>query len=190
MSGRTAHQRLPRAIPILVMASALAFVAPSAHATFHAVNVSEVYTNANGSVQFVELQALTSLQTQMQHTRVVAYNADSTVTTLLFDFTTTINWSTNQHILLATAAFQDTAGFAPDFVIPSGLSFPSGRACLNRDPGEVGAVVVDGVAYGSYTGANTGYGTPAAALPTNGSYSLTRVVFGINIRNNSTDWAV
>jgi hypothetical protein len=121
---------------------------------------------------------------------VVAYNADSTVITLLFDFTTVINWNANDHLLLATTTFQDTAGFAPDFVIPNNVFFPSGRVGFNRDPGVAGAVHVDAVAYGNYTGPNTGYGTPAAALPTNAFQSLTRVVFGITNRNNATDWTV
>lgn len=190
MFQRTAPERRFRVPLFLAALLAASFSAFPAYGSFHAVNVSEVYTNADGSVQFIELQCLAAGQTQMQNTRVVVWNADSTVSAILFDFTTTISWVANQNMLLATASFQDTAGFAPDFVIPNGIFFPDGRVGLNRDPGVPGAIVVDGVAYGAYTGANTGYGTPAAALPADAFQSLKRIVFGISGRNNSNDWVV
>jgi hypothetical protein len=181
-----------RSVALLAtVAAAIAFaLAAPADAAFHIINVSEVYTNAQGDVQFIELKALSNFQTQLQSTRVVAYNADSTVQNVVLDFTAVFAaLDNNETVLLATAAFQDTAGFAPDFVIPDSLIFvPNGRIGFNRDPAVPGAVVIDGVAYGAYTGANVGYGTPASALPTNGDHSLTRVVFGISNRNNSTDW--
>ena len=180
----------PRILIFFAALLAVLLAVPQAQASFHLVDVSEVYTNAQGNVQFVELKALFDAQTQVQNARVVAYNADSTMIVLLKDFTAVYNWTANQNMLLATAAFQDTAGFAPDFVIPNNVFFPDGRIGFDRDPAVVGAVVIDGVAYGNYTGANTGYGSPAAALPSDGAFSLTRVILGTSGRNNATDWAV
>ncbi len=181
----------PRTLFLFAAPVLAAFLtAPRAHASFHFVNVSEVYTNGDGSVQYVELKVLGAGQTLLASARLVATNADSTQIDILKDFTASYNWTTNQTMLLATAAFQDTAGFAPDFVIPNDVFFPDGRVGFNRDPAVLGAVVIDGVAYGNYTGANTGYGTPAAALPTDATFSLTRITFGLSNRNNSTDWGI
>ncbi len=193
MSQGIASPRPRRAavfIAFLVALLPASLAAPRADASFHLVNVSEVYTNGDGSVQYVELKALAAGQTVLGSTRLVAYNADSTQIDILKDFTANYSWTTNQTMLLATAAFQDTAGFAPDFVIPNGVFFPDGRVGFNRDPASPGAVVIDGVAYGNYTGANTGYGTPASALPTDGTFSLTRIVFATFNRNNSADWGI
>ncbi len=171
----------------LGVAVAFSLSPATAWASFHAINVSEVYTNPQGNVQYVELKALGAGQTQLQFTRLVAWNADSTSQVLLFDFTVSFPaLDFNETILLATAAFQDTAGFAPDFVIPDSVFVPDGRIGFNRDSGS--PVLVDGVAYGAYTGANVGFGTPAQALPTNGTLSLTRTISGLANRNNSIDW--
>lgn len=178
-----------RVLAFLAALSATAIATPPADATFHLVNVGEVYTNPQGDVQFVELKSLFAGQTQMQNGRVVSHNADSTVVVILKDFVATYAWTEGQTMLLATAAFQDSAGFPPDFVIPNNVVFPSGRICFDRDP-PLTPVHVDAVAYGNYTASNTGFGTPAPALPSDGAFSMTRVIFGTVGQNNATNWAV
>lgn len=159
-------------------------------ATFHFNDVSEVYTNADGSIQYVELISRASNQTMLGPTHVEALNADGLQTTVVFNFTVTFSGPLNNGdtLLIATPGFQAMAGFAPDFVMASGslISFPDGRVIFDRDG--VGSPV-DSIAYGDYTGSNSGFGSPAAALPFDGIHSLTRVASSFPL-NNAVDFAV
>ena len=158
---------------------------------FHIVIVNEVYSNADGTKQYVELRAKANLETALNVGRVTARNADGTVTSVVFDFTAAFAWSNNETLLLATAAMAGELPTPPDFIIPDGsVPFPSGRIVWEQDPPTT--FIVDAVAYGSYTGSNTGYGTPASALPTNGCQALHNVanIAPPGIRNNSTNWGV
>jgi len=177
----------PGLIPLLTVAFA-AVLSPTARADFHLIVVNEIYTNADGSIQYVELIARAALQTNLGPTHVEALNAEGTVTTVVFDFTASFPALGNgETVLIATPDFQTVAGFAPDFVMPAGslISFPSGRVIFDRDVG----LLVDAVAYGDYTGSNTGFGTPAAAMPCDGVLSLTRVATG-PLPDNAVDFAV
>src|SRR5206468_552161 len=105
---------------------------------------------------------------------------------LVFDFTASYSQlNNNETILIATKKFKDVAGFAPDFEMPDNslIFFPDGRVVYRQDTG----TIIDAVAYGNYTGDNTGFGTPAAALPCDGVMSLTRTGTGTD---NSKNWAV
>ncbi len=156
--------------------------------TFHIIQVSEVFSNADGTVQFIELKALSAFQTQLQFARVNARNADGTVLTLVKDFTATFPaLDNNETILLATSGAATALGFAPDFIIPNG-SVPLHNGRIEFDDDING--VIDGVAYGNYTGNMTGYGSPAPPLPCDGFQSLTRLTFSLLTKNNSTDFTV
>lgn len=156
--------------------------------TFHLIMVSEVFTNSDGTLQFVELQAIANFQTNLAPTRVNAKNASGASTNLVFDFTSSFPaLDNNETILLATQGVADILGFTPDFIIPSGtISLHNGRIEFGTDLGGV----VDAVAYGNYTGSNTGFGLPAAPLPCDGFLSLTRVTFNDLTRNNAADFVV
>jgi len=165
-----------------------AVVLPAARADFHLIIVNEVYTNADGSIQYVELIARAALQTNLGPTHVEALNAEGTVTMMVFDFTASFPALGNgETVLIATPGFQAVAGFAPDFVMLAGslISYPSGRVIFDRDVG----LPVDAVAYGSYTGVNTNFGLPALALPCDGINSLTRVLTSPQ-PDNAVDFAV
>jgi hypothetical protein len=168
----------------LVLAAFAAGAAP-ALASFHLIRVNEVFSNSDGTLQYVELIAISDFQTFLSPTRVVAANADSSVANLVFDFVTSFPLLDNgETILLATAGFQAAAGFAPDFEIPDGRIFgTNGRVAFDQDFGPD----VDAVAYGTYSGPNTGFGSPAAPLPDDGFRSLTRVA---STGNNAVDFAV
>jgi hypothetical protein len=160
-------------------------IASPALASFHIIDIAEVYSNADGSVQFVELIAGFDFQTALAQTRIVAHNADGSVSTIVLDLSTNfLALDDGETVLIATASFQAVAGFAPDYIIPAcaRVSFPDGRVIFQND---AGTQRVDSVAFGAYTGVNTGFGTPAVALPADGVNSLTRVG---NSGNNSLDF--
>lgn len=151
------------------------------------IMVNEFYSNADGTKQFVELIALSTGQTNLAPTHLESINADGTDTTLIFDFTTSFpQLGNNETILLATAGVVAELGFNADHVIASNsLSIVDGKVVFDQDVG----AAVDAVAYGAYSGDNTGFGTPALPLPTNGIQSLTRIRYSFVTPNNSTDFA-
>lgn len=153
------------------------------------MDINEVYSNADGTVQYVEFIALAAGQTQLQLARVVARGPNGTPVTVVLDLTAPfLALGNDETFLIATEGFEAVAGFAPDFVIPNNslIPFPSGRITFESDP-TGGSLIFDGVAYGSYTGNNGTFGTPAAALPCNGRQSLTRISTS---NNNSLGFAI
>jgi hypothetical protein len=177
---------------LVFIAVVLGGLGPQAvRATFHAIDVNEVYTNADGSIQYVELISRLVAQTNLSPVRIVALNADGTQTTLLFDFTATFTSGTLNNgdtLLIATPGFEAVAGFAPDFVMSAGalISFPSGRVLFETDDA---FFIVDAVAYGDYLASNVGFGTATVALPCDGVHSLTRVSSSTPL-NNAVDFEV
>ena len=111
---------------IRIAGIAAALVAQPAAASFHLWEVSEVYTNADGSVQFVEffttfagqefllgreLQALTQGVPEM------TYTFPSNLPVGLGDSTA------GHHFLFASPGFQAVSGIAPDYEWTGALSF-------------------------------------------------------------------
>ncbi len=144
--------------------------------TFHIIDINEVYSNADGSKQFVELIAGSAGQTNLGPTWVIALNANGTDTNVVFDFTTTFPaLGTGETLLLATQDLADDLGFQPDFVIPPNSLFLADGRVIFEDPPPT-PTFVDAIAYGAYSGSNTNYGLPAAALPSDGCHSLQRTV--------------
>jgi len=111
-------QRLLRCL----MFATLLVVAPASRATFHIMAIDELYSNADGSVQFMELIALADGQNQLSgHTVLTMGPGIPTV----FVFPTNIHsGSTNgRRILIATQGFAALGLVTPDYVVPNGF-FP------------------------------------------------------------------
>ncbi|MFN0057570.1 MAG: hypothetical protein ACKVX7_03860 [Planctomycetota bacterium] len=175
--------------------TAVALTTAPARAANHLIDINEVYTNADGSVQFVELLALSAFQTQLAPTRINTFDGAGAGPTLAFDFTAAFPALGNgETVLVATPGFQALFGIAPDFIMPANsISLTNGRVVFQIEApcGVIPNCEIDAVAYGSYTGATGMYGSPAAALPSSGTESLVRLVTAFcNCGNNATDWAV
>lgn len=125
-----------------------------ATAFFHNYNINELYSNTDGSLQFIELingnvngemfsagQLLTVTQGGASHSFTFPSNLPSSATA-------------NTTVLLATQSFADLAIVTPDFIIPAGFLFIDGGK-LN-----LGTAVFDSITY--------------AALPTGGNLSMNR----------------
>jgi hypothetical protein len=173
-------------LKILVIGALSASLALPAPVTFHLIDINEVYTNADGTLQYVELIANQNFQTNLAPVQITSLNADGAKETLVFDFTASFpGLGRNETLLLATQSFESVAGFPPDFVIPDGsILLVNGRVIYKQDSGSI----IDAVAYGAFTGSNSGFGNPAPALPGDGVNSLTRVRTS-NTKNNATDFA-
>src|SRR5690242_10623643 len=113
--------------------------APAAQASFHLWQIDEIYSNADGSVQFIELStafggeqfvaghAITATQGALTHTFTLPANLPSD--------------STNKKFLIATTGFAALGIVTPDYVVPNGFLFVPN--------GSVNWAGVDTVTYGA-----------------------------------------
>jgi RTX calcium-binding nonapeptide repeat (4 copies) len=98
---------------------------------FHLYRINELYSNASGTVQFIELtvgssngesfwsgQSITVTQGGVTHRFTFAQNLPSTATA-------------NTSVLLATQAFADLGLVTPNYIIPANFLFTSGGASVN-----------------------------------------------------------
>ncbi|NRF70176.1 calcium-binding protein [Aquincola sp. S2] len=120
---------------------------------FHLYDITELFSNANGSVQFIELrtgangesfwsgQTITVTQGASVHTFTFPGNLPSTQTA-------------NTSVLLATQGFANLGIVTPNFIIPDGFLFTGGSATVNFGGSS------DVVSY--------------ATLPTDGQHSIDR----------------
>jgi hypothetical protein len=143
--------------------------ASPALATFHSFDVEEIFSNLDGTVQFVELRETEGLNGQSQfQDKSLSSNATSLV------FPTDLSGSTTafRNILIATPGFALLPGaVTPDFTMPAGFIQISGdtislRLDLSTDPVDsltftAGQLPLDG------TLALLGSGTTAPNSPTN-----------------------
>jgi len=126
-----------------VMVAALG-LAPSAHAAHHLWSFSEMFSNASGSVQYMELTCPASDEQGVGPFTI-------TSNTHTFNFVTNLpsNATANTFILVATSGFGSLAGgVTPDYIIPANF-FATGGGTLNYASGvstwSYGAVPTDGV---------------------------------------------
>lgn len=156
-------------------------VAGSAQAGHHRWDFTEIFSNADGSVQYMELFSANSGEAALgPWTITVGSNTFTFVTNLPGD-------TANTWVLVATSNFGSLeGGIAPDYVIPPNF-FPTGGGTLNYASGadvwSYGAVPTDGV------NALRRDGSSAVNSPTNfagqsGSVNLVAAV------PSTTAWAI
>jgi len=130
---------------------AAALVAPAAHATFHTFQIQEIFSNADGTVQYVVLHEALGMNGQnflSDHT--LTATQGMTTQTYVFpmnlpggscDYYSCMAAPTaNRHVLIATAGFAALGLVAPDYIIPNGFVPLSGT---------INYAGVDQVTYGS-----------------------------------------
>jgi hypothetical protein len=110
----------------LILSTLISF---TARASFHLWTIEEVYSNADGSLQFIELFSNSSGQEFLiGHDITVRPGTGSNIT---FSFPTNSPAPTNsKSLLLATRDFQAVTGIEPDFIIPTGF-IPKGSTNLS-----------------------------------------------------------
>lgn len=144
-------------MPNKLLAAAAVFLAgfsltDCAFASFHLYRINELYSNADGSIQFIELtvgnfsgesfwagQRISASQGGASHSFTFPDNLPSTATA-------------NTSVLIATQGFANLGIMTPNFIVPAGFLFTGG--------GTVNFADVDSMTY--------------AALPTGSNLSLNR----------------
>jgi PEP-CTERM motif len=145
---------LLRVVVGLALLFSASLMAVSAQASYHLFYIQEIYSNQDGSVQFIELFTPADNQ-QFVH----AFSQSITSNSNTYPFPTDTPSPTSGHsILLATAGFGAIAGGAtPNYTIPAHFFNPAG----------------DTINYGSGFDIDTfGPATSIGPLPTDGSHSL------------------
>lgn len=104
-----------RHIPLAV--SLLAAGLGSAEASFHLFDIQEIYSNADGSVQFIELFTTQGNQ-QFLNGHTVRFEIGGVITNSV-NLSTQGSDSAGKTVLLATSNVGALYGITPDFVIPA-----------------------------------------------------------------------
>lgn len=118
-------------------------IAPAAQAAHHLWTISEAFSNASGTVQFVELACPAAGENNIG-----AFALTSNTHTLNFVTNLAATSTANTWVLAATTGFQSLpGGVTPDYIIPANF-FNTGGGTLNYagiDNWSYGAVPTDGV---------------------------------------------
>jgi hypothetical protein len=145
----------------LVIFAFLAGANPAVHAAFHLWNVKEVFSNADGSVQFVEM-----FDSSFGETAVSGFKLRSNSDGVIKEFTfpgSLVN-STPGHMLIATSGFGSlTGGVAPTF------TFDQSSTALTLPFFNPNATNITF----TFTGSNDTMTLTGASLPKDGIRSLT-----------------
>lgn len=137
-------------------------VSLNTHAAFHLWKINEIYSNADGTVQFIEFTTTFGNQ-QFVSGQTVTTQGTSTKT---FSFPGNLpSDSANKKFLMGTAAVAAASGVTPDFIIPNGF--------LSLGSGSVNFAGFDLVNY--------------ASLPADGTLSIDRT--GATATNSPTNFA-
>jgi hypothetical protein len=156
---------LRRSVPSFLLAGALLLAASPAEAAFHLWDIKEVYSNADGSIQYIELFNSFDNEQFVNGVQIVA-TSDGVSRTFTFSGNLSTNQTANKHLLIATPGFASLPGaVTPDYILPCGPFFNPGATTITIDF-TTGFGSIDAV---TFTG---------ASLPTNGRDSLTDSTVG------------
>lgn len=120
---------------------------------FHLYRINELYSNANGTIQFIEMSVGNFNGELFWINQSLSVTQDSNTNTFRFPVNLPSTFTANTTVLIATQGFADLGIVTPDFIIPDGFLFTQGGATVNF-------AGVDQVAYN--------------ALPLDGTHSIDR----------------
>lgn len=138
-------------IPLLfALAAGALLVTSTSRAAQHLWDFQEIYTNSDGTIQFIEMQSDAASQqflngftiTEKQGATILntfTFNANLLLNSPLAGHPNTASSTLNQTMLIATANFTSLYGVVPDYIIPAGfLTAGAGRTLnFNISPAEV-----------------------------------------------------
>ena len=158
-SASSFNSRARRLAPGFALGVAALITASPAQAAFHLWTIRELYSDASGSLQFIELFCPANGQTVLggQSITVTPTGGGAAHT---FTLPSNVSSSLNRAFLLGTAGIQGAGGAAPDAVIPANFLFSSG--------GTISFFGANGGAYSALpTGGTLSYAFPGGALANN-----------------------
>ena len=170
---------LQRSFQCLTVAGLLAATATTVSADAHKWEISEVFSNADGTIQYIEWF------TGDDDEQFLTLESLSTGSGNSFNFPNNLpsSFTGGRRFLMATPGFAAISGMpTPDYIMPAGFINPAGDT-LNYTGGDVvsfGALPTDGTSAVSRTG------TPMASSPQNFTGDTASVLLAIStVRNGS-----
>jgi len=124
---------------------ALLMVALPARAAFHLWVIDEIFSNADGTVQFIELKTSAGFQ---QFLNGVSITASQGATTHSFTFPADLPGdTTNKRFLIGTTSFAALGLVTPDYIVPDNFLFLTGGSLnfAGVDTWSYGTLPTDGV---------------------------------------------
>ena len=107
----------------IFLAAVLMFIGAPSHAAFHEWKINEVYSNADGTVQFIELTTTFGGQQFVNNRSISSIQGGSTNS---FTFPGNLPGdSTNKKFLIGTTGFAALGVVAPDYIVPNGFVYTS-----------------------------------------------------------------
>jgi len=129
----------------LMLATLLA-AAPACQASFHLIHIDEIYSNADGSVQYMVLLGFANDQQFLSGHAIAALGPGGTKS-FVFPRNLPGSATNGKRILIATQGFADLNLVAPDYTVPNGF-FPLANGTVNyagADQWSYAALPTDGV---------------------------------------------
>jgi cysteine-rich repeat protein len=176
--------RASRAGSSLVAASFLVMAATPAFATFHFAHIERILTGLDGNtdVQFVQIEMEASSQQFVEGAQLIAFDAEGNFSHVVLVLDKDVaNGGAGKSFLMASTAFEEETGLAPDFVFSTagGNALPAeaGMVCWGKPDDETDPDdpdMVDCVSYGNYTGPDNSH-TDAPSPVTPFGHGLARV---------------
>lgn len=128
------YSGISRSRLFLVGLGAMTLASSSAHATFHLWAFNELFSNADGTVQFIEL--FTNFSSQQFATGENFRSSQGPDENNYVFPNDTPAPTANHHLLIATAAFAALPGApTPDFIMPDGFLFAPNGSVENQSIG-------------------------------------------------------
>jgi len=126
------------------ISGAMVMAALPSQAAFHLWNIREVYSNAGGNLQFVELFCPAGGQTFLNGLQITVTGGGTHTFTLNHGISAD---SLNRALLFGTAGLQAAGAPAPDYIIPDGFLFtPNGSiSFFGANGGSYTSIPLDGV---------------------------------------------
>jgi len=120
-----AHRHVIRGLTLIVALG----IASGAHAAFHLWTITQIYSNSDGSLQFIEMFDPAGFQQFFNGQPITVFNSSNSVQNpftvpLTPDYSGTN--SLNHFLLFGTAGLHAAGGPVPDFIIPNGFLFTGG----------------------------------------------------------------
>jgi YVTN family beta-propeller protein len=123
-------------------------LASAASASFHVWKINEVFSNSDGSVQFIELFCPSNGQQFLSGHTLSVKNAATTLATFTFPSNSS-SPTLNKTLLIGTSNLPTVLGVTPDFVIPAGFLAAGANNTLNFEENfdvvSIAALPIDGI---------------------------------------------
>jgi serralysin len=110
--------------------------------SFHLYDIDEIFSNADGTVQFIELVVDDHSGEDLWAGKTITVTENGVVHSFTFPTNLPSAATSNTHVLIATQGFADLGIVTPNFIVPNGFLFTDGGTVSVKYAG------VDTVSYG------------------------------------------